>query len=112
MDDDNGEGVDVAAEDHVVVEGGAVDQRVENEEEEEALLIRGDRAVRGVIGEQGDLAGRLHPDVPATHWPSQPRWRWMAGHRPTWCLGMRLERIFISGRSASNFPSDLGKGGQ
>ena len=65
MDDDNGEGVDVAAEDHVVVEGGAVDQRVENEEEEEALLIRGDRAVRGVIGEQGDLAGRLHPDVPA-----------------------------------------------
>ena len=65
MDDDNGEGVDVAAEDHVVVEGGAVDQRVENEEEEEALLIRGDRAVRGVIGEQGDLAGRLNPDVPA-----------------------------------------------
>ena len=43
----------------------AVEERVENEEEEEALLIRGDRAVRGVIGEQGDLAGRLHPDVPA-----------------------------------------------
>ena len=56
---------DVREEPPRLLEFDAVEERIENEEEEEALLIRGDRAVRGVIGEQGDLAGRLHPDVPA-----------------------------------------------